>query len=177
MSCDINIRLEKLNKEGNWETIDYFQPREDCKDSKKYHPDSFPFVPVDIYDDRDYELFGILAGVRCTCSEIIAAPRGIPESANHYIKSEFETKKSWCHDASYLTLGELRKTWYAHMEDEPKDEDGCDNVYVRLFYSIIKPIEKRLLDLHYVWSDTDIELEEDCRKYWDTVRIVFWFDS
>ena len=111
------------------------------------------------------------------CSDVIAEPRGMPESANHFIKSEFEAKRKWCHTPSYLTLGELRKTWYAHMEDEPKDEEGYDNVYIRLLHNIIEPIENRLRDLHYVWSDIDAELAEDCRKYWDTVRIVFWFDN
>ena len=177
MGCDIHIRLEKLNKDGEWKSIDYFRPREDWEDSKEYYPDSFPFVPVDIYDGRDYELFGILAGIRHICSDVIAEPRGIPESANHFIQSEFKAKENRCHTPSYLTLGELRKTWYAHMEDEPKDEDGDDNVYIRLLHNIIRPIENRLRDLHYVWSDTDAELVKDCRKYWDAVRIVFWFDS
>ena len=85
--------------------------------------------------------------------------------------------RNWCHTPSYLTLGELRKTWYAHMEDEPKNEVGYDNVYIRLLYGIIKPIENRLQDFQYVFGKTDMMLEEECRKYWDTVRIVFWFDS
>ena len=63
MGCDIHIRLEKMNKEGEWESIDYYKIREDWEDSKKYHPSTFPFFPVDIYDGRDYELFGILAGI------------------------------------------------------------------------------------------------------------------
>lgn len=175
MGCDVHIRLEKLNKEGNWESIDYYKIREDWKDSAKYCP-TFPFFPVDIYDGRDYELFGVLAGVRSTFPEAIVMPRGIPDSANKFIKEEYEAHKDYgIHTPSWLTLGEMRKTWYKHMYD-PDDEDG-ENVYKRLFEDIIKPIEYRLRELWIVFADSDVELEEECRKYWDTVRMVFWFDS
>ena len=177
MGCDIHIRLEKMNKEGEWESIDYYKIREDWEDSKKYHPSTFPFFPVDIYDGRDYELFGILAGVRSSYPNSIVEPRGIPDSANHFVKDEYEASKDFIHTPSWLTLGELRKTWYAHMDDDPKDEDGCDNVYIRLLEGIIKPIEYRLADLWFVFAEDDVELEEACRKYWNTVRIVFWFDN
>lgn len=176
MGCDIHMRLEKINKDGEWETIDLFRPARDDED-EKYYPVTFPFVPAPIYDGRDYELFGVLAGIRCSYAEPISEPRGIPISANYLIRSEYEACKSECHTPNYLTLGELEKVWYAHIHDDPKDEEGYDNVYIRLFHNIIRPIENRLRDLHYVWSDTDAELVEDCRKYWDTVRIVFWFDS
>jgi hypothetical protein len=118
----------------------------------------------------------VLAGVRGMYHPIVE-PRGIPESSNKYIKDEFESCDCW-HTPSWLTLGELRKYYYAHRDDEPlKDEDGFDNVYVRLLNGIIKPIEQRLADLYYVFADSDEELEEKCRKYWDRVRMVFWFDN
>lgn len=176
MGCDIHIRLEKIDNDGEWKSIDLYKIREDWEDSKDYYPKTFPFVPVDIYDGRDYELFGVLAGVR-SCEIPIVPPRGLPDSTNKYTRSEFEACKSWAHTPSYLTLGELRKTWYAHANDKPTDEDGYENVYTRLLHNIIEPIENRLCSLHYVWGDTDVEITEECRKYWDSVRIVFWFDN
>jgi hypothetical protein len=173
--CDIYIRLEKINKDGKWVPIDHYQIREDWDDQKNICK-TFPFFPVSIYDGRDYELFGLLAGVRSTYPEPIAEPRGIPESANRYIKDEFAANK-YLHTPSWLTLGELRKTWYKHSQDEPLDEDGFHNVYIRLLEGIIKPIERRIEEVEFLFCETDVELEEKCRNYWDSVRMVFWFDS
>jgi hypothetical protein len=172
---DIHIRLEKINKNGEWIPLDYYQIREDWekyKDTCK----TFPFFPVSIYDSRDFELFGLLAGVASMYPEPIAEARGIPASANKYIKDEYAVSK-YKHTPSWLTLGELRKTWYEHSQDEPLDEDGYHNVYIRLLEGIIKPIERRIADFDWLYIETDTELEEKCRNYWDSVRIVFWFDS
>jgi hypothetical protein len=175
IGCDIWIRLEKINKNGEWIPLDYYKIKEDWTDQKDTNK-SFPFFPVSIYDGRDYELFGLLAGVRSTYPEPIVEPRGIPESANHYIKDEYAASE-YNHTPSWLTLGELRKTWYKHSQDEPLDEYGFHNVYIRLLEGIIKPIEQRISDFDWLFTGTDAELEEKCRNYWDRVRMVFWFDS
>lgn len=176
MGCDIHIRLEMINKKGEYKPLDYYEVREDWVDEEDNIP-THPFYVKDIYDGRDYELFGLLAGVRSNYPEPIAEPRGIPNSANHFIKEEYEFDKKWIHTPTWLTLGELRKCWYEHKDDEILDEDGWHNVYIRLLDGIIKPFERRVAEYKYLFYESDAQLEEECRKYWDSARMVFWFDS
>jgi hypothetical protein len=175
MGCDIHIRLEKINENGDWIPLDHYEIREDWEDQKHYCK-TFPFFPVSIYNGRDYELFGLLAGVRSNYPEPIVEPRGIPESANKYIKDEYESD-TYLHTPSWLALGELMKTWSKHCYDSPLDEYGCRNVYIRLLKNIIQPIEHRLEEYECLFAENEVELEEKCRRYWYSVRIVFWFDS
>lgn len=174
MGCDIHVRTEMLNENGEWTSLDKYVVHEDWDDTKN---PSYPFFVDDIYDGRDYELFGLLAGVRDCYSKPISEPRGIPDSANHFIRDEWDNDcANWCHTPSWLTLGEMRKCWCKHIDDSV-DEDDEPSVYARLLSGIINPLEKMICDKKYFYYENDAEMEEKCRKYWDAARIVFWFDS
>lgn len=175
MGYGICIRLEKKNEEGKWESMDYYTVHESWVEDKDKFPSTFPFFPEGIFDGRrNDDVFTLLGGERRSCPDPIVEARGIPDSANHFIKDEYEACKDWMNNPSWLTLGELRKAWYIYMDNDSNHD--YDEAYYILLNCIIRPIEKRLEDLWFVSPRSDAELEEACRKYWDTVRIVFWFE-
>lgn len=173
--CDIHIRLEYLEEDNTYESLDFYEITND-RDYLTYYPKSYPFIPIPIYNDRDYELFGLLAGVRSREYEPIDYPRGIPEDCNKYIMSEYEAGCADWHSASCFTLGELRRTYNRHR-DEPTLVDGRVNVYLRLLEGIILPIEKRVCNKFWIYELDVDKRTERCKKYWDKVRMVFWFDN
>lgn len=112
MGCDIHFYTE-TRKDGVWATADTWtrdEPEEPGKPGR-------PFVAHELYDDRNYNLFAILADVRNgrgfagvrTGSGFnpIAAPRGVPDDANALYK---EVVAGWDvdgHSHSHFTLREL----------------------------------------------------------------------
>lgn len=74
MGCDIHLCCEHYNEESKrWEALSLYKKKDDGG-----------FEPVDVYDGRDYELFGLLAGVRGSSHMFsggygyIVEPRGLP---------------------------------------------------------------------------------------------------
>jgi DNA-binding transcriptional ArsR family regulator len=136
MGCDIHCILQKRTK-GVWHTV--------CAIS-------------DI--ERNYTLFGILAGVRCDEYQPIDAPRGIPKGVDHVIKPTragdecrvyFGDYDYWLgtHSYSWLTIREILK-YYA--------KNWCN--------------EEIRLSLNYLLN---ILAERITKK--GVYRIVFGFDS
>jgi hypothetical protein len=70
-----------------------------------------PFVPFYCGQDRNYELFALLAGVRRLTNDgfrSIAAPRGLPEDLSSTLREVAEGAEGLCcHNHSWLTLREL----------------------------------------------------------------------
>lgn len=108
MGCDIHIYCEKYNDEKEkWESLSLYKKKEDGG-----------FEPISIYDGRDYELFGLLAGVRGNshffsggCGYIVA-PRGIPSDLSQYVQNEWECGKDedgrqWWHTPTWYSFCEL----------------------------------------------------------------------
>lgn len=60
----------------------------------------------DIYDGRNYELFGILAGVRGNITPI-SYPKGLPFDVTDEVKSLYESWEGCAHSASWITLDEI----------------------------------------------------------------------
>lgn len=96
MGCDIHCYAEKRNKYGKWEIVgDNYQP----------------------YNNRNYNLFSILANVRngtafsgCKTGEgfiPISNPKGVPSDASEDYVSIVEQWDSNGHSHSYFTLREL----------------------------------------------------------------------
>lgn len=82
MGCDIHMHVE-CKKQGRW----------------VLHSN-------DIYDGRDYELFGILAGVRGRCVPI-SHPKGLPFDVTDEVKRLHDSWGEDAHSSSWLTFNEI----------------------------------------------------------------------
>lgn len=121
-----------------------------------------------IFDNRDYELFGRLAGVR-SCVKPFVYPRGIPDDASE------ETRKLYdgCdyHDATWYDYCELNlyaQTDGAYVVEEEYD-DECGSYEIADVWNVVRPYVDKidmLLDAYGIYYPKPGE-----------VRIVIWFDS
>ena len=135
MGCDIHTVLQ-VRREGNWET-----------------------VATEVYDNRFYTLFGILAGVRCSYVDPIDEPRGLPADFVHTTKDQEVSTidqnnlSFWMgyHSFSHLTLEEL-------VKDKKKRKDEEE---VEALDGLIDAINSNLQD--------KVQTKD--------VRLVFGFDS
>lgn len=84
MGCDIHFYIEKLIA-GKWKNITL----------NKY------------YINRNYILFGALAGIRSDFVVPPILPRGFPEDASNALKKEYYKWKGEAHTPSYLSFEEL----------------------------------------------------------------------
>lgn len=159
MGCDIHVFTE-VYKDGKWNHVDTLV------ESREYFPynviDNYPAAPyyiVDsVYDDRNYQVFSILAGVRGSY-EPIDQPRGFPDNLSDTLQEIVDFHFE--HTSSWLTLKELMNYNYWGLSAEEKE-------WVGWFFdrnnsqSAISKL-KRIARGHEVRSED--------------VRIVFWFDS
>ena len=149
MGCDITSYVEHRNREGNWVPIQ-MQVRYGTWDGKNGYRDVYP---VDI---RNYQLFGILAGVRFCPADPIVEPRGIPSDVSDYVRDKYEENEDDWHTPSWYSLYELKLA--------VKDKDRYDEEERGLIQGVINAIEF-MRDAAWVFVD-DID-----------VRMVFWFDN
>lgn len=99
MGCDISIYVERKGYDGKWYNCDYFV--QSIYSPGKYHR-------ISIFDDRSYALFATLANVRnYSNTDYIREPKGFPNDAGDYLRSEYEDWGRYDHSHSYLTLQEL----------------------------------------------------------------------
>ena len=87
MGCDIHFCVERRMPDGSWSAV--------------------MNRGLEWEMDRNYELFGRLAGVRCR-ERVIAEPRGIPADVSNVVRREYDGWGVDGHSASWLTLRELR---------------------------------------------------------------------
>ncbi len=169
-------------------------------------PDAQRYEPLEIYVGRDYNLFGILAGMGSASArtvdgrkfDAIAPLRGLPEDLSPEIRDWFEEWEEAPLGSSYLLLSEvLDFNWHgevmhfeamvdarvAHLfaENEPFPADKWPKD-VLMSYSVIKRD-----GVVVRWTDTYaasvgegvLELFEGLTRYGEPshVRLVFWFDN
>lgn len=192
MGCDIYIACEYLGYKGVWKNCDHFKVNhyynEEEGDEK--------YIVQDIYNDRNYEVFAMLANVR-NYGEIVAFddPRGIPSDACEYTRKRIERWDSDGHSHSYMTLAELKdyvgeyppikcegyvsEDAAMQIADYPvysggyltrKTEDFCvfmEWIRPNPVLPIIKALEERSAEEFYRYNE-----DND-----DKIRIVFWFDN
>ena len=153
-----------------------------------------------IYSGRNYELFGILAGVRDRNNDSIDDPRGLPEDVSEVTKKESDRWDEDGHSHSWVTLKELKEYQGLHPvvkrsgyispeaarlldEGEETPDTWCQATSLTTWvkreweegYDTLKPIidamDKRVREEFWVWGDEPKpELDEK-------IRIVFWFDN
>ena len=122
MGCDIHVHTEKLittiGKTQQWINTDHFMF------APQYNNEEPELQCVDIYNSRDYHLFGILTGgrVRYTTDDVheMSIPRGLPEDVSLITKREYDKYDDW-HSASSFTLHEL----YEYRDKMKKRKHEC----------------------------------------------------
>lgn len=93
MGCDIHLMVER-RVDGVWQSVDNWEPDGDQSSC--------------FYDDRSYNLFAVLAGVR-NYDEVtpISGPRGIPDDVSPQVKAYIERWGIDGHSHSFLTTLDL----------------------------------------------------------------------
>lgn len=161
MGCDIHVYLEKyasINGKSTWVNVDYWQknPYFGITESER------EYEHVSCYVGRNYDLFGILAGVR-SGEDPIDEPRGLPEDVTEVTKKEYE-RGDMIHTPTYYTLKELKD--YLYENSDNKEIFDCLNRFV-------EGINDRFKEEFYIGK-----LDE--KRYTikeNSFRVVFWFDN
>ena len=117
-----------------------------------------PAMALDhVYNDRSYEAFGFLFGVRYSWDEPLAAGRGFPQDASRAVGRAFEWESEDAHSPSWINWAELEAADWGEKEEQRtrrqavRDEDWGD-----------------------VWTVMRILAE---RHGAENVRLVVWFDN
>lgn len=163
MGCDIHVYLEAkktVNEVDQWVNVDHWQinPYFNKEDSDWDGERELEQVPV--YWGRNYELFGLLAGVRDNSMNPIVDPRGLPEDVSKITRKEYEHWKSDLHTPSYLTYYELMKYYHNHKKHQ------------ELLDYFLKGIKERFQQEFYILPPETRKVELE-KKF----RIIFWFDN
>ena len=150
MGCDIHAYLEKKSKTGSYEYV------------------------ADVFDDRDYNLFSFLAGVRNynEIYPIVASNRGIPVDVSDYTNSCYLSWGSNAHSASWIGIDELLKFDYTrdiHHNLTPTEVAKTLNSMVGV-KKIYNPITYKDFLEYTIFEDImKMSVKGD--------RVVFWFDN
>jgi hypothetical protein len=114
---------------------------------------------VSVYQGRNYELFGVLAGVRDNSMNPIDEPRGIPDDISNETRKEYELWGRDAHTPTYFTLNELLDFYHK----KKKHQETLD-----LFLNGIK--ERFYQEFFLISEGRNKDFEE---KF----RVIFWFDN
>lgn len=154
MGCDIHIFTERKSAEGKWLCTDFFEINlyygEEGEDSVYSHKA--------FYNDRNYFLFGALAGVRREHVPHIE-PKGLPLDASKQCLDDFRRWDADAHTPSWLTLKELKTLV---MEDLITENHAALNEFMEQL--------KNFLKLKFYSFELDKMNDSD-------FRVVFWFDN
>jgi hypothetical protein len=166
MGCDIHVYTEQYDPRDNtWYTNDNFRLNRfygQFENQKESEHES-------VYHGRNYQLFGILAGVRDTYVYPIVSPRGIPDDSCELIKKEFAYWGGDAHTPSYFTLHELKE---ALIYSRPKSLSG-----IKTLTKFIDDIESKLRKDFFFYNWEDKEPDSQVNELIKNHRIVFWFDN
>ena len=155
MGCDIHMFTEQKNKENIWENADHFTRNTSNQDAYQVDDEKMKgWNRIAIADERNYLLFGMLAGVRRD-PEGHFVPKGMPSDASEITQSEFEAMGGDAHTPSWLTIPEI----------EQKKWDADSNQLSRLLEQLETHFKSK-------WNFVDYD-----DKYKERCRIVFWFDN
>lgn len=120
--------------------------------------------------DRNYQLFAVLANVRNYDNlPYIAADRGMPSDASQALLDAYSENEVDAHSLSYITLRELRD-WYKEQEANELKNQLLD---IPQLYTLFNPWLD-FIENHVGYSFYTYTGNED---FWDKFRITFWFDN
>lgn len=151
MGTDIHLYVEHYNKESKrWDSLSLYKKSSEDK-----------FFPVDIYDGRDYELFGLLAGVRSIIAPFVFS-RGVPDDMSCEVSKAYGDGQYY-HTPTWYDWCELQ-TYERIFDNEYDDEDDAN--------SLCKRLDGFMNDIEKVLNAYDIYYPKP-----GDIRIVMWFDS
>ena len=178
--CDISVHCE-YRKNGVWHNCDNFE----------WNQKTGEYEFASIYWHRNYNLFGVLAGVRSHDFDTISAPKGLPDDMALKTKQMADADMDWMHSHSYLTMRELlkwrekqKRKWKKlkkkhKVEHDPYEgdfilENECEVTfkYEKSILDLLIRKMKDKMDDHIFCFDKD-----DYYTKGDDFRIVFWFDN
>lgn len=172
MGCDIHMHVERRSSFRNgdkteWVNGDYFS-------IKRPHDPECKIIHQDLYGDRNYDLFAVLANVRNRgygeALPYIDEPRGLPNDVTEYVKADYESWDWDAHSCSYFTLRELIDF---HEVKRPKNDFGYD-----ILEPLIERLKQRADDFNIIYNfEWDRPMTDDLKNKMDDIRIVFWFDN
>ena len=174
MGCDIHAYVE-VKKNGEWEyLVDDIFPADDY-DKEYYHKD----FTNDPFPNRNYGLFGFLADVRnYSCVEPLSLPKGTPEDASLFVKSENDGWGIDAHSHSWFTLAELLSAKYDEMI---WDKRVTRELRPGFFSGACEANdgEGEHLTLREFLGSEYFEVLDVLNKIGnpEDVRIIFWFDN
>lgn len=116
MGADIHWVMERRHADGGWEAvISKFQIFE--LDLPRAHP-------LSQMGRRNYELFGVLSGLRCNVPGQIRPLRtkGLPRDMSPYVRNTMEDD-AFFHDPGHFTLQDLRRTVQSDPFGAAPDEE------------------------------------------------------
>ena len=148
MGCDIHVHIE-IRYNGRWEHY------------------ACPSI------DRNYALFGVMAGVRGEGPEIVE-PKGVPDDMSIVTNLSWEKWGSDAHTASWFNEEEIDKlkAWLEKQKEQSDDSRSW------LTYDL----EYGILNRTYMFGNS-LTAFKHYDDYWylpkgcDAVRMIFWFDN
>lgn len=172
MGTDIHMYVEYKVDKGKW----------------KPHPEHLDHIHDDIVNavttvDRNYEFFGLLAGVRCN-NEVYA--KGLPKNISKEIKYA-HCEWDHIHSTSYMTLNQFKNTIKKHNTNQKRSNElwrieetnKTDMFYEWSMRKSNSPAYSTIVaacDAHEAELQIDnilLGVEPSKVKH----RIIFWFDS
>lgn len=139
MGCDIHVHVE-IKRDGRWLHLNEVQVQ------------------------RNYHLFGKMAGVRDEDAKPIAPPRGVPDDMSEITKLCYDRMGIDAHTPSWLTGAEAGEVEDWFEKTFPHRPGGPLFGYVLGNY----------VNSHVKWEDTRKAFKE---MGVEDVRVVFWFDN
>lgn len=207
MSCDIHVYAETrhINESGHavwvnrdqWEADDdvLLFPSEFGADGSTQSAYYRKVHEASIYKTRDYQLFGILAGVRGGHFPSISPPKGIPSDLSYQTMGDVLRWGTGGHSHSYLTLEELEAySWDGHRYEWKRTVDWREVEDIRAHPEhFCNPAINKAADGDYTLTQSETPREaspafqetlEKLRELAhhhgvgpDSVRLVFFFDN
>jgi len=124
--------------------------------AEKHDGKEWNIIQSVIWEDRCYYLFDILAGLRNLGGDIISYPRGIPKDVGLEINQLYlKYGGNYTHDASHLTLAKMLSYDWSKIDKEILIDSRIPDFIAHVVCNLVK---------------------ESCGDF-NSVRIVFWFDS
>ena len=162
MGCDIHSYVEVKQANGTWHAPLGFQTDSNLAYPEIYEEREYTTNAPSPINNRNYELFGFLAGVRRDFTTALAwlgteadpDLRGVPDDMAEFTTKEWDDWDGDAHSANWLTLDELKRALFASVLSGQ----------ARYFHESLQ------------WSLAQIE-ERTAPVPPEDVRLVFWFDN
>lgn len=176
MGCDIHLRVEwfdgkkwhpaegKITQAERWPHT--YNPAFNANITDRVRKEGAKLILDEWYTDRNYALFGVLAGVRDRPPHgSIAEPRGLPDDMSKPVARWFGKDTGYFHSHSFVTLAELMTYPWSDPVLWQEGDDG--NTYSEFCSEFLQETLPRLKKL----------CAEKTEYNMDHVRLVFAFDN